>query len=205
MNINNNIISIFPEAIIYANTLNIDSDKILDFCKKSIFKNTYSSLKEKANGCYASDNLNVLNNLSTLKNKIKEHVETYLYKVFKYKMNYKFLNSWITKVDKDGFSQPHIHANTFLSGVYYPIGNLNFKINFHKKEECFWNIEVEENNLFNTKVITMTIENNNTLLLFPSSLKHSVEKNISNMERYSIAFNINPKGYIGEMDNGVIF
>jgi hypothetical protein len=34
MNINNNIVSIFPEAIVYANTLNIDSDKILEFCDK---------------------------------------------------------------------------------------------------------------------------------------------------------------------------
>jgi len=203
MNLSENILPIFPEAVLYLNNLNVNSNEIFNFCKNSNFKLTRESLKENA-FCYSSNNLNVFNDLPYLKNEIKKHVEYYLYEILKYKMNYKFLNSWITKVTQNGYSQNHSHSNTFLSGVYYPIGNNDFKIKFHK-EKSFWNIETVECNSFNSKDVTINIQNNNSLILFPSSLEHNIVKNNSNIDRYSIAFNINPMGYIGVGDTEVEF
>ena len=36
------------------------------------------------------------------------------------------------------------------------------------------------------------------LIFFPSHIKHSVEKNMINLDRYCIAFNIFPTGILGD-------
>jgi len=200
----NNIIPIFPEAVLHASKLEVNSNEILNFCKNLSFEKTNFSKNNNSNS-YASTNLNVFNELIDLKEKIKKNVDHYLFEVLKYKMNYKFLNSWATKTTPSGFSHSHTHHNTFLSGVYYPVGHENFKISFLKKDNDFWDIETSEINLFNIKSLYVDIVDNNTLLLFPSSLKHRIEKNDSDMDRYSIAFNINPKGEIGSGDSRIYF
>jgi hypothetical protein len=204
MSINKEVIAIFPEAVIYKTIINIDNNEIINYLKNLKFNLTENSLNNECN-CYISENLNIFKDLDVLKNKIKENVDYYLYEMFKYKMNYGFLNSWSTRTGKNGFSQKHSHHNTFMTGVYYPIGNKSFKINFHKKPDIFWDIQTEISNIFNGDKITLTIDQNNTLILFRSNIEHSIETNESDIMRYSIAFNINPKGYIGSNDNRVLF
>ena len=203
---NKSILSVFPEAVIYSTVLNLDPHKILDFCKKSTFKYTVASLqKNPESNSFLSDSLNIFNELTDLKQQIEIHIKEYLYNILKYEMNFKILNSWITKVNPNGYSQAHVHTNTFLTGVYYPFGNKEFKIKFYKKNQSFFSFVSKEFNMFTTNSVTFDIVNDNTLLLFPSDLKHNIEKNKSNIERYSIAFNVNPKGFIGEGDSRVEF
>ena len=198
------IYPVFPEAFIYYKIIDIDSNKIIDYCKNLNFEFTESSIKKESD-CYISSNFNIFNDLSELKDKIEEHIKNYLYKVMEYKLDYKFINSWATKTNLNGFSQAHVHSNTFLTGVFYPKGNENFRIKFHKNNKSFWEIDVKNCNQFNSKTMTYVIEKDNTLLLFPSNLLHSIGNNNSNIDRYSIAFNINPKGYIGNQDSKVFF
>ena len=47
--------------------------------------------------------------------------------------------------------------------------------------------------------------NYKTIILFPSNLRHSIEKNLSNKIRYSIAFNTLPLGEIGTGDSKINF
>lgn len=204
MNSTNLILPIFPEAVIYSTTININKNEILNFCKNSNFYQTESSINEECY-CYMSYDRNIFDKIKNLKIEIEKHVEYYLHEILKYKMDYKFINSWITKTNPGGYSHPHTHANTFLSGVYYPLGNDSFKIKFIKKDMGFFSIATTENNLLTGSDVTLDIVNDSTLLFFPSSIKHSIEKNNSNIERYSIAFNINPKGFIGEGDVKVYF
>jgi uncharacterized protein (TIGR02466 family) len=198
------IIPIFPEAVVYSTILDIDSDNILNYCKNLNFNYTKSSLRKEGD-CCISDKFNVFDDLNQLQNKIEEHIKNYLYKVMSYKMDFKFVNSWATKANVNGFSPRHFHSNTFLTGVYYPKGHKEYKIKFYKKNESFWNIEVDNYNDFNGITMTYIIEKDSTLLLFPSDVGHSIETNSSNTDRYSIAFNINPKGFIGSSDSRVFF
>jgi uncharacterized protein (TIGR02466 family) len=202
--INFKMIPIFPEAFIYVGIVEIDSNKIIEYAKNIDFELTTDSKKNNYN-CYISKNMNVFNDLEFLKDEINKHVKHYLYDLFKYKMDHKFINSWFTKTSINGFSQKHIHRNSFLSGVYYPIGNSNFKIKFHKDKKSFWNIEKEEVNEYSFQELIFSIEQNSTLILFPSDLKHNIVYNNLNIDRYSLAFNINPKGYIGDADTKVFF
>jgi hypothetical protein len=51
----------------------------------------------------------------------------------------------------------------------------------------------------------LTLTENSILILFPSDLKHSIEKNLSDKTRYSIAFNTLPLGEIGDADSKINF
>jgi len=196
------ILPIFPEAILYLNILNVDNKKVLEYIKNINFEITNPSKINESN-CYVSKNLNVLNDLKFLKNEINKNVDNYLHNLLKYKMDFKFLNSWFTKTTPKGYSQKHIHRNSFLSGVYYPFGNKDFKVNFYKEKENHWDIENREYNEFTSKKTTVTINKDNILVLFPSDLLHDIDINNSNLDRYSLAFTVNPKGYIGIKDSRI--
>ena len=203
-NNNPSIFPIFPEAILYSQQINVDLNKIMNYLKKIKYSLTESSIGKDADN-FMSDKLNVFNDLNFLKKEIDKHVSFYLNKLLNYKMNYKFTTSWATKTTNKGYGQKHYHANCFLSGVYYPIGNKDFKINFYKRHSTMWDVDIKEYNELNAKQVVFEIKNNNTLILFPSELNHSISANNSDITRYSIAFNVNPKGLIGQKDNGIIF
>ena len=201
---NNLILPIFPEAVLYMKKIDVNSNEIINHLKNLKFFVSNASLNGEAD-CSITETFNLLDDLPFLKEKISEQVNFYLHKIFFYKMNYHFSTSWATKTNFKGFSQKHVHSNSFLSGVYYPIGNKNFKIKFYKKLLNIWSIEKEKLNEFNIKEITLEIHDNNILILFPSDLEHNIVNNEENIERYSIAFNINPKGLIGKHDSGIVF
>jgi len=119
-------------------------------------------------------------------------------------MNFKIKKSWAIRTLENGFSQEHVHSNSFLSGVYYPKGSKDFFIKFIKNKS-FWDIELLKINELNALWYKMNISYNNTLFLFPSDLMHSIEKNLSDEIRYSIAFNVLPFGEIGEIDSRIEF
>ena len=190
----------FPEAIVYVSTVNVDKNIILDYMKKV----TFIKLNQGKN-CYMSKDINVFDGLSFLKDEAKKHVEQYIRKIMSYNMDFKFLNSWVSKTEPKGESEAHSHSNTFLSGVYYPEGSEGFSISFFKKQQFFWHIKTDEINNFNATSQTVQITNDNTLILFPSDLRHKIDLNNSNVDRYSLAFNINPSGYIGSGDGRIFF
>ena len=194
---------IFPQAVIGLNKLEVDHNKILKYLQTIEFEMTAPSIGKKADA-YVSKSFNILEDISYLKDEIYNNVKNYLNNIMKLKMNFQITSSWATKTLPDGYSQKHIHQNSFLSGVYYPIGDENFSIKFYKKGD-FWSIQSIEANNLNAKWYCINIHENSALILFPSHLKHSIEKNLSNKTRYSIAFNTLPFGEIGDGDSKINF
>jgi uncharacterized protein (TIGR02466 family) len=194
---------IFPQAVIGLNKLEVDHNKILKYLQTIEFEMTGPSIGKKADA-YVSKSFNILEDISYLKDEINDNVKNYLNNIMKLKMNFQITSSWATKTLPDGYSQKHIHQNSFLSGVYYPIGDENFSIKFYKKGD-FWSIQSIEANNLNAKWYCINIHENSVLILFPSHLKHSIEKNLSNKTRYSIAFNTLPFGEIGDGDSKINF
>lgn len=202
---NSNIVPLFSEAIGIYN-LNIDSNKIIKYLNKINFFITDASLHNESTSLM-SERYDLFKDtqLKKLKDECFKCVEDYIHNVLQYKINYQFVNSWATKVLKNGYSQAHHHAHTLISGVYYPEGDTNFKIKFHKqKKDFFWKLPVKEYNVFNSENWTFSVEKNN-LILFPSYLLHEICVNNSDKIRYSIAFNVNPKGSIGDKDHKIVF
>ena len=147
----------------------------------------------------------VLKQLPDLESEINLHCNNYTRKYLKVKKEAEFymLNSWVNIHRPNDQAQVHQHGNALLSGVYYPIvpknsGNLNFHRGNHK-------------NLFDTSILMEYDDYDNTtaeryeivvendlIVIFPSHLEHSVQKNISNQNRYSLAFNYYVRGEFGK-------
>ncbi len=148
----------------------------------------------------------LLNEMPDLKKEIENHCENFVRKYLSVSNNIKFvlLNSWSNIHQPNDEAQEHYHGNSLLSGVYYTHTPLNCGgIVFHLNSayvNLFHNsirIEYDETNNLNTERYVLPVKEG-MIILFPSHLTHSVEKNISNQPRYSIAFNFWIKGSLGK-------
>ena len=148
----------------------------------------------------------ILNNMPDLKSDIENHCELFVRKYLTVKDNAKFYlqNSWSNIHGPKEKAQIHCHGSSLLSGVYYPILPKNCgNITFHKGS-IYTNIfhqsirfEYEEPNNVTAEQYVLNL-NEGTIVIFPSHLDHSVEKNNSNENRYSIAFNFYVRGKFGK-------
>ena len=118
-------------------------------------------------------------------------------------IQFEMTNSWVVKHDKGDWGQAHIHTNCLISGVVYlQTDDKSGKIVF-RKETNYPNlfptgvdVDFTTWNVFNARMWSFQ-PHDNELFIFPSTLLHSVDKNESDMERYSVAFNFFPRGKLG--------
>lgn len=150
--------------------------------------------------------------MKTLKDKIMSCVDLFVQKeIGLYKeMTFRMTNSWAVKHKMGDWGQSHIHTNSVFSGVYYmdtneQTGNISFHrgIKNHVLPLTCRPGKYTKRNEFNTDVHNVD-SITNRLVLFPSDLHHSVGKNQSEWDRYSIAFNFFPIGHWGENEHELI-
>ena len=142
-----------------------------------------------------------------LKKFILTNVTNFAKKVLKYDYSeYRLSQSWVTHKEPGQFHNQHSHPNSLISGVFY-YGDFDQNtpsIKFHKTLGAInasylspkYTLDKNQNEI-TTDEYQITCENN-LLLLFPSYLYHSVPLNTTNKVRKSLAFNILPKGKIGD-------
>tara|TARA_B100000287_G_scaffold435515_1_gene504217 strand:- start:5570 stop:6208 length:639 start_codon:yes stop_codon:yes gene_type:complete len=139
--------------------------------------------------------------------KLKERLlqEFYYFKneYLKYTNNdFVITTSWITKSAPGETSHIHNHRNCFYSGIFY------LQVPPNSGEICFENyletnyikLLASEYNIHNSSHYTM-MPRNGTILFFPSMIHHRILTNNSAEVRYSLAFNLMPKGKAGEWDS----
>ena len=177
--------------------LDIKEDLTLKF-KKEKFKLAEGS-------ALISQDLNVLKKYKNLNKEINKAVDATLKDILMLKnINYRIFSSWLTKVGPKTSSYSHNHANSWLSGIYYPKGDPGFSVRFFYDDTRPFYTPPTEYNIYNSKAWTIFPEDNH-LILFFSQLRHKVMPNQSTKDRFSLAFNILPKGQFGEIDSKVIF
>lgn len=109
-------------------------------------------------------------------------------------------NSWGNTLKRDEPIHVHTHPNSYVSGVFYLTDGA--PLNFHnplQTEDLFMVrplVEWQENNEHTWQVLKVPVRAG-YVLLFPSRLKHHVDKSDTDY-RYSIAFNTMPTGAIGD-------
>ena len=152
-----------------------------------------------------SEDLDILKKYETLEKEINRAVDATLKEILMLKnINYRIVSSWITKAEPNTFSNSHSHANSWLSGVYYPKGDPAFGIKFLYDSISTFNTQPTEYNIYNSTDWTIFPEDN-YLILFFSRLRHRIMPNTSNKDRFSLSCNIIPKGPFGEKDSKIIF
>ena len=157
-----------------------------------------------ANHVYASEDQQVLKKakFKKLKNEIDQHMRHFYYNVLQYADNTypEMSTSWMVQSSQNEQSDWHEHFNSIFSGVFYlnvpnNSGNITFSLTSYDDRKLIrvLNPEIQTENPYNTRLYSVTPQDN-TVIIFPSSLRHKVERNCSNQKRVSIAFNYFIKG-----------
>ena len=118
--------------------------------------------------------------------------------------------SWAVMHKPDEYTNEHVHKNSLYSFVYYVSvspenpGDIQFQNPLDRSTyiPAMFTINTSEDNLLNSNEFNLTPEEG-LLVMFPSSLKHSVLNNGSNMNRYSVSGNYFVRGKVGGFTTGL--
>jgi uncharacterized protein (TIGR02466 family) len=178
--------------------LDIPNDLTLKF-KKEKFKSI------EGGSSLISEDLNILKKYENLNKEINKAVDATLKEILMLKnINYRIFSSWLTKTRPSCLDNLHNHNNSWLSGVYYPKGDPGFGIRFDYDNTSTFYTPPTEYNIFNSESWVVTAEDN-LLILFFSQLRHKIMPNESTKDRFSLAFNILPRGKFGMGDSKTRF
>lgn len=105
--------------------------------------------------------------------------------------------SWLNYTKEKQFHHQHKHPNSFISGVLYiDVDEQNDKIIFHNEPDSMLSLRPKEYNPFNCVSWTFELKPG-MVILFPSTLSHSVEHKVGTNTRTSLAFNSFVRGDVG--------
>jgi uncharacterized protein (TIGR02466 family) len=130
---------------------------------------------------------------------IQQEIDRYVTQILGEQPNVFPTQSWLNFNPKNTSHTKHCHRNSIISGVFYLVanentGNINF---FNKQQENSMIVNKPETyNRYNYEYVYFTPKAGQ-LFLFPSWISHSVDKNTSDVDRISLAFNTFYKGSFG--------
>jgi len=170
---------------------------------------TLKFTKEKFNYTVAPSligrDMNILKKYKELNKEINKAIDATIKKILMLKnINYRIFSSWLTKTRPEDFSASHNHGNSWLSGIYYPKGDPGFSVKFFYDNVTQFFTPPTKYNIYNSSH-WVVIPEDNFLILFFSQLRHKIMPNQSKKDRFSLAFNLLPKGEFGDSDTKTIF
>ena len=161
---------------------------------------------EETSDQLVSSNRNVLKTepaLDPLKKAIERKINAYAKEVLGSNDEYMLYitSSWFSYL-QEGRSHPiHGHPNSIISGVYYVSANEDDYLSLYNQENRDGNnLSLSAiTNEYNYSMCTVPVQNN-TLIMFPATLPHSVPSTTKNGNdlRISLAFNTFVKGKLGD-------
>jgi uncharacterized protein (TIGR02466 family) len=145
-----------------------------------------------------------LNEFSEIKSQIETHINIYVRDVLciNEQQSFHICRSWGVKVESGVSANSHSHPNSVISGVFYlqyPEGSGGITLlrnGFNKLFPQTIQFKYDHFNKYNSDTWTF-IPEVGTLFLFPSQERHKVERNRSDDDRYSIAFDCWVSGTFG--------
>ena len=184
------IIPIFPAAIYRINLRKLSAPE-----RTAFDTNTVTNISRQGNQTSVNSSLLDDTVFGELKNIFMEHVHNYAKEVIKTDCQFYMTNSWKNQNKKGQPHDLHNHRNSVISGVYYVnVANSENSICFNRLTAPFFmEFNCNERTPFNSIEWCIPVEDA-MLILFPSSLYHSVPTNTTNNERLSISFNTFIKG-----------
>lgn len=176
-----------------------------DITKTEIeYMNKVSTQLQQNTGNITSASKTVLKGkpLKKLEKFFMEHVNNYFDEIIHSSNNLKpyITLSWLNYTKENQYHHAHEHENSMVSGVFYVSADENDSIRFYKAGYQQIKPDIEEYNLWNSTSWYVPARTGK-LVLFPSSLPHSVDHKKGNNVRISLAFNVFIKGTIGNIRN----
>ncbi|MCG8416301.1 MAG: 2OG-Fe(II) oxygenase family protein [Pseudomonadales bacterium] len=198
---NAQLLPIFPEPIVEYKNLGIDPSRLDELYESQ----SWASTNSEDNPDYflkISKDLKVLDKDNELKKSFLGVLNGYTKTFMLYANEFRMTTSWFTKAEKGNISIFHNHGNAMFCAVYYfglPAG-CKSKITFEKPFSNTFDLKPTEYNALNGPSYVFQMEND-SMLVFPSYLKHKVNRHESNFTRKSLAMNFVPQGVIGSGTN----
>ena len=160
-------------------------DKELSYLK------TISYRKQQQNGNFRSDDSYLLRNeeFKDIKNFLKESMDKFTTNVLNTKQRLVITQCWANRNPKGSQHHEHVHPNSIVSGVmYFQINEKLPPISFTKDRQDGMKLNPEKYNHMNSETFMLPCKPGE-LILFPSSLRHSVPTNHGEEDRISVSFN----------------
>lgn len=186
---------IFPITI-YTSEYKKDTSYILKYIENLEYK-----LHEKLYAEQTKDSF-VLQHpeLAEIKKFIEEQLEIYCKDSLKMTSPLRITQSWINRSSKGRAHSYHTHPNSLISGVFYfRLTDSNPPIKFEKPLGSTFLSDISSMNGLNAQSFFPFLKTND-LILFPSSLGHSVDANESDEVRISLSFNTFATGSLGSKE-----
>lgn len=152
---------------------------------------------------YISEDLYIFNRpeLASIAEAVQEALQTYAREVMGVSQSLYVTQSW-SLINPPGIGMHgHTHSNSIVSGsLYYaplqaPAANMIFD-RHRTYQQIQLTPEGEKTNIFNAPYRVITPAQGD-IILFASDMQHLVERNMTNSDRHSIAFNSFVKGTLG--------
>ena len=152
---------------------------------------TISYRRQKDNGNFRSDDSYLLRQekLKNIKNFLGESVNKFTTNVLNSKQRLIITQCWANRNPKGSRHHEHVHPNSIISGVmYFQINEKLPPIQFSKTNQDGIKLDPVKYNHVNSESFMLPCKPGE-LILFPSSLKHSVPINQGDEDRISVSFN----------------
>ena len=159
--------------------------------KELAYLKTISYREQQQNGNYRSDDSYLLRKeeFKDIKNFLGEAVNKFTTNVLNTKQRLVITQCWANRNPKGSKHHEHVHPNSIVSGVmYFQINEKLPPIQFSKDRQDGMKLDPEKYNHVNSESFMLPCKPGE-LILFPSSLKHSVPINQGDEDRISVSFN----------------
>ena len=159
--------------------------------KELAYLKTISYREQQQNGNFRSDDSYLLRKeeLKNIKNFLGEAVDKFTKNVLQSKQRLVITQCWANRNPKGSKHHEHVHPNSIISGVmYFQINEKLPPIQFSKANQDGMKLDPIKYNHVNSESFMLPCKPGE-LILFPSSLKHSVPINQGDEDRISMSFN----------------
>ncbi len=159
--------------------------------KELAYLKTISYREQKSNGNYRSDDSYLLRSeeFKNIKTFLSESVDKFTKNVFNSKQRLVITQCWANRNPKGSKHHEHVHPNSIISGVmYFQINEKSPPIQFSKSTQDGMKLDPIKFTHINSESFMLPCKAGE-LILFPSSLKHSVPINQGEEDRISVSFN----------------
>jgi len=159
--------------------------------KELAYLKTISYREQQQNGNFRSDDSYLLRNeeFKNIKTFLGEAVNKFTTNVLQSKQRLVITQCWANRNPKGSKHHEHVHPNSIVSGVmYFQINEKLPPISFSKDRQDGMKLNPEKYNHMNSETFMLPCKPGE-LILFPSSLKHSVPTNQGEEDRISVSFN----------------